>query len=238
MYSLVLMAALTTGGSQPAFCHGCHGCCGCYSSCCGCYSSYGCCGCYSGYGCCGCYGGYSYGGYGCCSCYGGYSNGGYGCCSCYGGYSYGGYGCCSCYSGYGCYGCNGCCGGWAPAYITPPGPVVAPTAPESVSPPKPGAKVGEAMPARAKLIVEVPADAKLYIDDQPMKTKAARRVFNTPALEAGQAYYYVVRVEVVRDGKTLAETKRVIVRAGEEAKADFANMEAVAAAKAEATGGR
>jgi uncharacterized protein (TIGR03000 family) len=91
---------------------------------------------------------------------------------------------------------------------------------------------------RAKLIVEVPVDAKLYIDDQPMKTTSTRRVFSTPALEPGQAYYYVVRVEVMRDGKPQSDTRRVIVRAGEVAQADFNNRGAVASAPPEAGLGR
>jgi uncharacterized protein (TIGR03000 family) len=105
-------------------------------------------------------------------------------------------------------------------------------APESVPPPKKDGKESAA-PTKAKLIVEVPADAKLYIDDQLMKTGSARRVFNTPDLEAGQAYYYVVRAEVTRDGKKVEQTKRVIVRPGEEAKASFGDMDAVATARAE-----
>jgi uncharacterized protein (TIGR03000 family) len=53
-------------------------------------------------------------------------------------------------------------------------------------------------------------------------------------LTPGQAYFYDVRVEVVRDGKKLSDTRRVIVRAGEEARANFPNMEAnTATVKAE-----
>jgi uncharacterized protein (TIGR03000 family) len=74
---------------------------------------------------------------------------------------------------------------------------------------------------RAKLIVQLPEDAKLYIDNRPMKTTSARRVFNTPALDKGQVYYYILRVEVVRNGKKKTETKRVLVRAGQETKAAF-----------------
>ena len=62
--------------------------------------------------------------------------------------------------------------------------------------------------------VEVPADAKLYIDDRLMKTSAAKRTFNTPTLEEGQLYYYILRAELTRDGQTYSETKRVIVRSG------------------------
>jgi uncharacterized protein (TIGR03000 family) len=175
---------------------------------------HGCCGCYGGcygYSCCGCYGG-SYGG-----CYGGYGGCyGYSCGGCWGG----GYGCYGCYGGYGA----------APVYVAPGG-TMPPAGAETVPPPKKDGKEGIA-PSKAKLIVEVPEDAKLFIDDQPMKTGSSRRVFSTPDLEKGQAYYYMVRVEVVRDGKTVEQTQRVIVRAGQEAKASF-DLDAVATARAD-----
>jgi uncharacterized protein (TIGR03000 family) len=88
-------------------------------------------------------------------------------------------------------------------------------------------------PTKSKLVVEVPADAKLYIDDQLMKTASAKRVFNTPTLEPGQQYYYILKAEVVREGKTYSETKRVLVRAGQEIKAAFPELESEAIAKAE-----
>jgi uncharacterized protein (TIGR03000 family) len=103
-------------------------------------------------------------------------------------------------------------------------PVPAPMPPKKDGDKPP--KEGEASMTRAKLVVEVPADAKLYIDDQLMKTTSAKRVYSTPVLAQGQAYYYEVRVEVVRDGKPVSEMKRVIVRAGEEARASFTGMDA------------
>jgi uncharacterized protein (TIGR03000 family) len=77
---------------------------------------------------------------------------------------------------------------------------------------------------QARLIIEVPADAKLYVDDQLMKTTSDRRVFSTPPLEEGQEYYYILRAEVVRDGETISRTKRVFVRAGEETRAAFPEL--------------
>jgi uncharacterized protein (TIGR03000 family) len=101
-------------------------------------------------------------------------------------------------------------------------------APEKAPPAKPSAKPNASsyqLPAvQAKLVVSLPADAKLYVDDQLMKATSARRVFRTPQLEAGQAYYYVLRAEVVREGKALAQTKRVIIRPGEDAEASFADL--------------
>jgi uncharacterized protein (TIGR03000 family) len=229
MYSLVLLAALSAGPDSAAnWCHGCHGCYGCYGG----YGCYGCCGCYGGYGC--CCGGYGY--YDCYSCHG-----------CYG--CYGCYGCTGYWGCYGCYGYSGCHAYYPPAYWSPPA-VAAPVVGAPVGPaggaaetppagaPKTGGKPDEVSLNRAKLVVEVPADARLYIDDQPMKTTAARRVFSTPALEPGQAYYYMVRVEVLRDGKVQSETKRVIVRAGEEVRADFARMDVTPTVTAAAGIGR
>jgi uncharacterized protein (TIGR03000 family) len=76
---------------------------------------------------------------------------------------------------------------------------------------------------RARVIVELPKGAKLYIDDKPMKA-GKRRTFRTPALQPGEAYYYEIRAEVTRDGKPVTETRRVIVRAGQSARADFRSL--------------
>jgi uncharacterized protein (TIGR03000 family) len=78
---------------------------------------------------------------------------------------------------------------------------------------------------RAQVVVELPTDAKLFVDGKAVKAGAAKRTFNTPPLEAGQAYYYMFRAEVVRDGQTVAENTRVIVRAGEVARASFPSLE-------------
>jgi uncharacterized protein (TIGR03000 family) len=89
-----------------------------------------------------------------------------------------------------------------------------------------------ALDSQARVIVELPADARLYVDDQLMKTTSARRVFSTPTLEKGQTYYYILRAEVMRDGKTQTDTRRVLVRAGQEIKASFSDLDGVASAPA------
>ena len=187
MYSMVIMAALSTGSAAPDCCFRHWGCSPCYSACYGCVGCYGCAGCYGG-----CYGGW-YGG-----CYGG----------CYGAYAYAS----------GCYGCLGY-PMVSPYQVVPSSPM--PKAGETAPPPK-ETKQEE---TKAKLIIEVPSDAKLFIDNQPMKTTSSRRAFSTPVLEAGQAYYYVVRAEITRDGQTYELSKRVIVRAGEQVKASFKDLE-------------
>ncbi len=103
---------------------------------------------------------------------------------------------------------------------------------QAPSPKKDDKKTAE-LNSNARLIVEVPADAKLFVDDQPMKTNSARRVFNTPTLEEGQAYYYILRAEVIRDGKQLSESKRVIVHAGDVVRTTFSELEPAPATIAE-----
>jgi uncharacterized protein (TIGR03000 family) len=208
MYSVILMTALTASTTAP----------GCWFK-----ASHGCHGCYGGFrnGCYGCYGAASYGCYGCAGygCYGG------GCYGCYGGYAvyYGG--CFGCHGCYGCYGCYGCAG-----YQVVPSTPMTPAAPveKPAEPVAPPVKTDEgAKPGQAKLIIDLPADAKLYIDNQLMKTTSERRTFNTPNLDRGQLYYYVLRAEVVHNGKVHSETKRVIVQAGEETRTTFAELQAV-----------
>jgi uncharacterized protein (TIGR03000 family) len=98
--------------------------------------------------------------------------------------------------------------------------------PETITPPrKDGASLRAPPPNTARLIVELPASAKLYVDDQPMKATSARRVFRTPSLEPGQSYYYMLRAELVRDGKTYQESKKVVLRPGDEIRASFADLD-------------
>jgi uncharacterized protein (TIGR03000 family) len=189
MYSIVLMAALSTGGTAPDF-H-CFRHCGC-----------------GGYG--------GWGGYGCYGCYGGY-----GCYGCYG-----------CYGGWGCYGCNGCWGGggYGPMQFVP-----SRTDPKSEEAPLPRKEKGKdtSMSNRARLIVQIPTGAKLFIDDNPMRVTSSSRSFVTPPLQRGRTYYYEVRAEVVREGRTVSETQRVILRPGEIVQAAFPGLDRPATSTAQ-----
>jgi uncharacterized protein (TIGR03000 family) len=219
MYSVVLMAALTTSAG-PQDCHFGHGGYGCYSNC-GCYG--------------GGYGGGGYGGYGCYGCYGGGWGGGYG----GGGYGGGYGGCYGCYGGGwggwagaygGGYGCYGCYGGWG-SY----GPNVVPYGPGPGGPgpgdsgPKPDKDKDKDKDkskgkngieeVRAKLTVELPADAQLYVDNVLMKTTSAKRSFVTPPLQPGKSYFYTLKAEMVRDGQNVSVTGKVVIQPGQDVQA-------------------
>lgn len=207
MYSVMLMAAMTTSGNAPDFWlhrgwstgHGCAGWSSGHRWCAG-YSAHGCTGC-------GHYAG-GIGGYG--GWYGvNWMNVG---------------GNMECWGGHGCYGCGGYlgCSGYASATGAP--------GPETIPAPRVDTASARAAAERARLTVQVPPGAKLFIDDQPMKAASDVRNFNTPRLERGQAYYYEVRAEVVRDGKPVSETKKVVVRAGEDVAVSFRHMEVPAVA--------
>jgi uncharacterized protein (TIGR03000 family) len=77
------------------------------------------------------------------------------------------------------------------------------------------------MGTSARLIIEKPADATIFVDGQPVKSDGISQTFATPALDPAQAYYYTVRVEATRDGKPVGETRKVIVKAGETVRETF-----------------
>ncbi len=219
MYSLILMATMASGpetasfGKRYAACYGCCGgvavsCYGCYGSCTGCWSS-----CY------GCYGGAGYARHhkwgGCwSSCYGSCWGSCYGSCwgscwgSCYG----------SCY-GVGCYGA--CYGSYYPytggcyAYPLPAGMTIISS--NTDLPPIPAVPVAASTPSTnaAKLTIELPANAKLFVDGKPISGEGATRQFHTPELVAGKKFFYDFRAEIQIEGRVEIEEKRVIVKAGD-----------------------
>jgi uncharacterized protein (TIGR03000 family) len=77
---------------------------------------------------------------------------------------------------------------------------------------------------QARLVVELPSDARLTIDDHPIPVTEGRRSFNTPALEKGQTYYYDVKVEVMRNGKPVTDKRKVLIRAGDVVREDFRSL--------------
>jgi uncharacterized protein (TIGR03000 family) len=246
MYGVILMAALSTAPTTQGFCFrgGCNG--GCHSSRFACHGCNGCNGgrCHGGYGGChgGGYNGGSYYGGGCYGCHS-WSNGahGYGC---YGCYSYGGF-----YGAYGCHGgCYGtACHGFLQAYgglngygmpyanvePAPPSDPARPGKIEQVPPPREKQKTEE---ARARIIIEVPADAKLWIDGQLMQANSAKRTYQTPDLQPGSTYFYDLKAEVIRDGQAVTQSQRIVLRPGRESFASFANLgQATPSATAKAT---
>jgi uncharacterized protein (TIGR03000 family) len=239
MYSVILAALITTGTEQTQGWHHCHGCySSCYSSChCSGYAFYSGCSCY-GYSCYGC------SCYGCCSCYGG--------CSCYGpalwtvGYSHW---CTGCYGSW----CSGYAGtGWSyysgpiyaggvPSYdgvyasvSTPaparaqaaaPAPAVAnraPVAPTSDAQTVATRIASAAAPAR--VVVNLPENSKLWVEQVACPLKGETRSFSTAALEPGSRYYYNLTVESAQGTR---ESRRIEVAPGRTTNVDFRGVQSV-----------
>lgn len=110
-------------------------------------------------------------------------------------------GCCSscCYS---CGSCGACgAGGCCPSGVCP----------------VPGAtKKAELDANRAYLVVTLPEDAKLTIDDGATVSTSRTRTFVTPELQKDKEFVYNLKAQIVREGKTLTLTKQAVVRAGQE----------------------
>jgi len=85
-------------------------------------------------------------------------------------------------------------------------------------------KMKEASDSSARISIEVPEDAKLFIDGKLMSGTSTVRNYYTPALQPGQSYFYDVRIEMLKDGKTVAKEKKVIVQAGAIVKETFHQM--------------
>jgi uncharacterized protein (TIGR03000 family) len=201
MYSMVLMAALTTGidmpdrGRRGGCCGGCWG--GCYG---GMGMGWG--GCYGGWG--GCYGGMGMG-YGGCYGMGMGWGGGWG--GGYGGYALGGYG--PMIGGYAYSPVISSFGSWGTPIVSNAG--VIPNAGTMQSFYNPPTTSGN----EATVIVHVPQSASLKIDGQATQQSSSTRVFTSPPLEQGKTYIYKISAEVNRNGHTVRDTKNIEVRAGQ-----------------------
>ena len=85
--------------------------------------------------------------------------------------------------------------------------VYVPAAPVVTAPAQPAEK--------ALLVFHLPEDAEIYFFEQKMALEGATRTFNSPELEAGQAYAYPIRVELQRDGKTYETSVQQQVHSGQ-----------------------
>jgi uncharacterized protein (TIGR03000 family) len=71
------------------------------------------------------------------------------------------------------------------------------------------------------LTVQVPEDAKVYMNGQLTRTPGTYRQYISRGLQPGQRYTYEVEAVVNRDGQTVRDTQVVQVRAGQTARVAF-----------------
>jgi uncharacterized protein (TIGR03000 family) len=83
---------------------------------------------------------------------------------------------------------------------------------------------GEVTASPAHITVRLPADARLSVQGVDCPLTSDTRAFDTPELAPGQKYYYLLKAEVVRDGRAIAQTRRVDFRSGERVTVSFADL--------------
>lgn len=87
--------------------------------------------------------------------------------------------------------------------------------PMTTPPKKEEKKKQEEVSAPATIIVNLPADAQLTFDGEQTRSTSSRRVFVTPELSPGADFAYVLKAEVMKDGKPVVlDEKKVTVQAG------------------------
>jgi len=76
-------------------------------------------------------------------------------------------------------------------------------------------RASPAAPAdRAVLALQVPADAKIWVQGEATKQDGAVRTFVSPPLEPGKTYTYAVKAQWTENGKPVEQSQNVTVRAG------------------------
>jgi len=76
----------------------------------------------------------------------------------------------------------------------------------------------------ARITVRLPAAARLYADGVPCPLTGETRTFDTPRLEPGVRYTYLLNGEVTWDGVPLTVSRRIFMRAGEEVVVDLRDL--------------
>lgn len=94
---------------------------------------------------------------------------------------------------------------------TPPPPEI----PDSAPLPGPGSGVRNGSANSAILAVNVPEDARVFVNGMSTKSTGTNRRYVSRGLSAGYGYTYEVRAEATRNGKVVEETKTVRVSAGQ-----------------------
>lgn len=133
--------------------------------------------------------------------------------------------------GYAWYTSCGGCGLYGCGYAHPAAGVMAPPKDPHHNHPAPVPGPKDKKPEPGKLTIDLPADAKLLFNGTAASGTGATRTFSTVPLEPGTDYGYELTAEVVRDGRVVTVTERVVVRAGETAKVTLNPGVATASAK-------
>lgn len=79
-------------------------------------------------------------------------------------------------------------------------------------------------PNRGTVIVKLPADAKLFAEGRELGLTSGERSFVTPELPTGREYRYTFRVEYIRAGRALTESRTIPVTPGKVSTVEFSDL--------------
>jgi uncharacterized protein (TIGR03000 family) len=82
-------------------------------------------------------------------------------------------------------------------------------------------RAAPASDSKAQLLVVVPTDAEVWVENTKTTTDGNMREFESPPLSAGANYVYKVRARWTTNGKEVDQTRTVPVRAGASLTVDF-----------------
>jgi uncharacterized protein (TIGR03000 family) len=82
----------------------------------------------------------------------------------------------------------------------------------------------------ASVTVVLPEGAKLTVNDVVVNVNG-NQTFQTPKLEKGKSYFYTVKAELTRDGRSVTETRRIDVAAGKAVTVDFTQSSTLTASR-------
>ncbi len=76
-------------------------------------------------------------------------------------------------------------------------------------------------PQSAHITVTVPRRARLWFNEKKTVSRGRHRHYNTPLLEPGRQYTYVVRARWLKNGRQISQSRKVLVSAGERIQLTF-----------------
>ena len=86
---------------------------------------------------------------------------------------------------------------------------------------------------KARVVVSLPADARLWVDQVECPLPGGVRSFDTPNLDPQQSYSYTLRVAVQRNGQTVQDSRRVQLTPGQQVEVNFNGVGAARTASTE-----
>jgi uncharacterized protein (TIGR03000 family) len=69
--------------------------------------------------------------------------------------------------------------------------------------------------------LQVPADARIWFDNEETVQTGSSRDFITPPIPTGGQYTYAIRVEWTENGRQVESTRRIKVQAGDRVELDL-----------------